>query len=220
MTTLLVSRVKIPSMTSSTLGLRAHSGWAAVVTLAGPASTPRVLARHRLEFADPELAYSKQPYHAAAERPLAEAEKLIAQCMQSSADLAFLGMRGIVDELKAAGARVSACGLLLGSGKPLPELAGILKSHALIHTAEGEMFRGVLSQAAERLGVRVIGVKEKQIWPEAAAALHQSAEAIAAQLKAMGRSLGPPWREDERLATLVAWIALAQSAPRAATLSK
>src|SRR5438067_12073715 len=142
------------------LGLRAHSGWAAVVALAGPASAPRVIARQRLEFADPKLAYSKQPYHAAAERSLAEAEKLIAQCMQSSADLAFLGMRGIVDELKAAGAQVSACGLLLGSGRPLPELAGILKSHALIHTAEGELFRNVLSEAAERLGMRVIGVKE------------------------------------------------------------
>ena len=198
------------------LGLRAHSGWAAAIALAGPASAPRVLARQRLEFADPKLAYSKQPYHAAAERSLPEAEKLIAQCMQSSADLAFLGMRGIVDELKAAGARVSACGLLLGSGKPLPELAGILKSHALIHTAEGEMFRGVLAQAAERLGVRVIGVKEKLIWQQAPTALNQSAAAVAAQLKAMGKSLGPPWREDERLATLAAWMALAQSAPRAA----
>ena len=210
---------KIAGSTAA-LGLRAHSGWAAVVALAGPISAPRVLARQRLEFADPKLAYSKQPYHAAAERPIPEAEKLIAQCMQSSADLAFLGMRGIVDELKAAGARVSACGLLLGSGKPLPELAGILKSHALIHTAEGEMFRGVLAQAAERLGVRVIGVKEKQIWPETATRLNQSAAAIAAHLKAVGKSIGPPWREDQRLATLVAWIALAQSAPRAATLSK
>src|SRR5438309_3719578 len=185
---------------TATLGLRAHSGWAAVVALAGPASAPRVLARQRLAFADSKLGYSKQPYHAAAERSLAEAEELIAQCMQSSADLAFLGMRGIVDELKAAGARVSACGLLLGAGKPLPDLAGILRSHALIHTAEGEMFRGVLSQAAERLGVRVIGVKEKQIWPEAATRLNQSAAAIAAHVTAVGKSIGPPCREDERFA--------------------
>ena len=60
---------------TATLGLRAHSGWAAVVALAGPASAPRVLARQRLEFADPKLAYSKQPYHAAAELSLAEAEE-------------------------------------------------------------------------------------------------------------------------------------------------
>ena len=176
-----------------------------------------MLARQRLEFADPKLAYSKQPYHAAAERSLPEAEKLIAQCMQSSGNLAFLGMRGMVDELKAAGAPVSTCGLLLGSGKPLPELAGILRSHALIHTAEGEMFRRVLAQAAERLGMRIVGVKEKQIWQQAPIALNQSANAISAQLKAMGKSLGPPWREDERLATLAAWIALAQPARVAAS---
>src|SRR6059058_1815678 len=97
---------------TATLGLRAHSGWAAVVAVAGPISAPRVLARQRLEFSDPKLRYSKQPYHAAAERPIAEAEKLIAQCMQNSIDLAFRGMGGMVDELKAAGARVSTCGLL------------------------------------------------------------------------------------------------------------
>src|SRR5438132_7855304 len=117
---------------TATLGLRAHSGWAAVIALAGPASAPRVLARQRLEFADPKLGYSKQPYHAAAERSLVEAEKLIAQCMQSSADLAFLGLRDIME---TSHAQITACGLLLGSGKPLPDLAGILRSHALIHTA-------------------------------------------------------------------------------------
>ena len=201
---------------TATLGLRAHSGWATVVALAGPISAPRVLARQRLEFADPKLAYSKQPYHAAAERSLAEAEKLIAQCVESSTGLALNGLRALI---KGVNAEVSICGLLLGSGKPLPELAGILRSHALIHTAEGEMFRSVLAQAAERLGVRIIGVKEKQIWPEAVTRLNQTAAAIAAHLKAVGKSIGPPWREDERLATLAAWIALAQPA-RAAASSK
>jgi hypothetical protein len=201
----------------ATLGLRAHSGWAAAVALAGPPSAPRVLARQRLEFADPKLRHSKQPYHAAAERSLVEAEKLIAECTQSSADLAFCEMDRMIAQLKTD---VCACGLLLGSGRPLPDLAGILRSHALIHAAEGEMFRGVLAQAAERLGLRVIGVKEKQIWQEAASQLNQSSAALASQLKAMGKSLGPPWREDERLATLAAWIALAQPAPRAAASAK
>src|SRR5438105_14447043 len=104
---------KIADSTAA-LGLRAHSGWAAAIALAGPASARRVLARKRLEFADRKLGYSKQPYHAAAERSLAEAEKLIAQCMQSSTDLALRGLRDIME---ASRARVSACGLLLGSGK-------------------------------------------------------------------------------------------------------
>src|SRR5438094_25452 len=134
----------------ATFGLRVHSGWAAVVALTGPASAPRVLARQRLEFADPNVAYSKQPYHAAAERPLGEAEKLIATCMKCSTELAF---RGLHDIMGATASQPAACGLLLGSGRPLPDLARILRSHALIHTAEGEMFRGVLSQAAERLGL-------------------------------------------------------------------
>jgi hypothetical protein len=32
------------------------------------------------------------------------------------------------------------------------------------------------------------------------------------QITELGRSLGPPWRQDEKLASLAAWIALAASA--------
>src|SRR5947209_4124817 len=41
------------------LGLRAHSGWAALVALAGPADAPQVVDRRRIEMAEGEEA--KQP---------------------------------------------------------------------------------------------------------------------------------------------------------------
>ena len=69
------------------LGFRAHSGWAALVAIAGTVDAPRVLERRRIAIADPELPSSKQP---------------------------------------------------------LPGLEKILAAHALIHTAEGAMFREVL----------------------------------------------------------------------------
>ena len=37
------------------LGLRAHSGWAALVVVAGPRSSPAVVDRRRIELIDPRF---------------------------------------------------------------------------------------------------------------------------------------------------------------------
>ena len=44
------------------LGFRAHSGWAALVAVAGTIDALRVLERRRIVIADPEMPGSKQPY--------------------------------------------------------------------------------------------------------------------------------------------------------------
>ena len=49
-------------------GFRAHSGWAAMVAVAGTILAPLVIERRRVVIADPSMAGSKQPYHAAALR--------------------------------------------------------------------------------------------------------------------------------------------------------
>ena len=54
-------------MKPAALGFRAHSGWAALVVVAGDPRAPEVVLRERIEMADPELPGSKQPYHAAEE---------------------------------------------------------------------------------------------------------------------------------------------------------
>ena len=36
-----------------------------------------------------------------------------------------------------------------------------------------------------------------------------SADELTRRLAEFGRTLGPPWRQDEKLATLAAWLALA-----------
>lgn len=45
------------------LGFRAHSGWAAMVALAGALNAPLVVDRRRLELADPHRTGPMQPYH-------------------------------------------------------------------------------------------------------------------------------------------------------------
>src|SRR4051794_37924020 len=123
------------------LGFRAHSGWAAMVAVAGTIDSPRVVDRTRLIIADPEHPGSRQPYHAAAGLPLAAAEALVRDAVESSRALALESLRAALYSLRARGHEVVGSVVLLGSGKPLPSLPKILGAHPLIHTAEGEMFR-------------------------------------------------------------------------------
>jgi hypothetical protein len=48
---------------SAALGLRAHTGWAALVVVAGSKRSPAVIQRKRIELADRDVPGSMQPYH-------------------------------------------------------------------------------------------------------------------------------------------------------------
>ena len=182
------------------LGLRAHSGWAALVAVAGTVDTLRVLERRRIAIADAELSGSKQPYHAAAELPLVKAEALVRRAVESSRALAREAMDAAVATLQRQGHEVAGCGIVLGSGKTLPGLESILASHALIHTAEGEMFRDVLVWAAQEIGLPVTGVPSKEL----------DAKALG-RIESYGKLIGPPWTEDQKYATVAALMALSRA---------
>jgi len=175
------------------LGFRAHSGWAAMVAVAGSIDAPRILERRRIVIADPEMPGSKQPYHAAAELSFPQAETLVQQAIESSRALALEAMSAAVNSLRSRGHEVARAAVLLGSGKPLPPLEKILTSHPMLHTAEGEMFRDVLVWAAKECHLHVTGVREKSL--DAASLKH---------IDSLGKLIGPPWTQDQKYATLAA----------------
>ena len=194
---------------AAAIGCRAHSGWAALVIVAGPVSSPKILDRRRIVIADPTIPGSKQPYHTAKKLPFKQAEKLVAHCTERSRALARQELGAAVDHARNSGHEVAGCGILLASGRPLPDLAATLASHAFIHTAEGELFRNVIAGASRELNVPVMGVKGRELLAQASAALGKSDTELQSYLQKMGRELGPPWTEDEKCATLAAWLALA-----------
>jgi hypothetical protein len=196
---------------AAALGVRAHSGWAVVVAVAGSPSKPIVLERRRVETADASIPGSKQPYHAAERLDPRKAEGLIERCRDSSTQLTTAAMKALVAELAGSGRTVVGTGILFASGRPLPELAAILQSHALIHTAEGEFFREALVRASGHCSLPVTRVKEREVWDRGAALFRLEASDLQLRINELGRSLGPPWRQDEKLASLAAWIALAES---------
>jgi hypothetical protein len=194
----------------ASLGLRAHSGWAALVALAGSAESAMVVIRRRIETADPNIRGSKQPFHAAEPLDLPDAEALIKECTESTRRLSRQALKTAIGDLREKGFEVSACGVILGSGRSLPALESILASHALLHTAEGEFYRQALVEAGKHCGLKVVGIKEREAYDQGAAQLGLSVATLERRIAELGRGIGPPWTQDQKYAALVGWLALAK----------
>lgn len=195
-------------MKNAAIGVRVHSGWAAVVAVMLEKGAPAVLERKRAHLVK-EFTYTfRQPYHTAEKMPLAEARKFIAQVEKEARQLADGVIRGMQSELERVEIKLVRGSLLLASGRPLPSLEKILASHALIHTADGELFRDALSSAAKRCGLETVGIKEKELLDCAKQALRVQPAILLRRVTELGKPFGSPWSQDEKFATLGAWIAL------------
>ena len=190
------------------LGFRVHSGWAVVVAVAGAPAAPTVVDRRRIELVDRDRPGSVQPYHTAAQLGPKQAEEFIEDCAQRTRLLTIQALCPVIDHLTHGGLKVVASGILLSSGRPTTDLRATLASHALIHTAEGHFFRAALTHASEHYRFPVVGVKERDLYSRASADLGASPDEVRRRVAEWGHSLGPPWRQDEKVAALVAWLAL------------
>jgi len=196
-------------MDRAALGFRSHSGWATLVAVGGPVRDPAIVLRRRVELSRET---PRQPFHAAEGRPFQEAEGLIRRATKEARSLASRALREAVEDVGRAGKEARTCGLLVAAGRPLPGLADVLASHALIHAAEGELFREALREGSRGSGLAVVEVKERDAFDRAASTLGLRASALKRRIEEWGRPLGPPWRQDEKLGALVAWLALASDA--------
>jgi hypothetical protein len=185
-------------MKGAAMGVRAHSGWAALVAVAGKPGSVQILDRRRIVIADPKGPGANQPYHFAEKLELRAAEKHLASCAAVSERLALSAIRDVVQGLN--GYEIAGAAILLASGRPLPSLPNILASHALIHTAEGEFFRQIVRQACEGLGIRVTGIRERELG---------EGSALQQEIANLGKVVGPPWTQDQKMAALAAMMVLA-----------
>ena len=194
---------------SAALGIRAHSGWAVTVVVARTGRGLEVLERRKVIVADPKLPGTKQPFHFAEPLPLKDAEAHLARCARDSVGLALEAVRQVCDALAERGYRPGGCGDLTASGRALPELASILASHALIHTAEGEFFRDIFREACRKLQVPLSAIRERDLFNLASAQMGISLADLNRQLSDTGRAIGPPWAQDQKHAALAGWMVLA-----------
>lgn len=195
-------------MKSAAIGFRPHSGWTAVVVLSLEKGEPVVLIRDRIHLVKIFNYSYRQPYHTAARAPLPEGRAFIAQVRTEARALARRALRDIQKKLDETDYRLTHYGLLLASSRALPDLEKILVAHPLIHTADGELFREALSFASQKYGLKELHVKERDLLGRAAENLRRSEEALLRRVTELGRAMGSPWSQDEKFATLAAWLAL------------
>jgi hypothetical protein len=195
-------------MKPAALGFRVHSGWAALVALSLEEDQPRILARQRPELVETFTYEFRQPYHTAEKMPLEKARAFLSRIEAEAERLAEEVVRSAQTKLRKQSCQLTHCALLLASAKPLPTLAKILSSHALIHTADGELFRQALIRASERCHVALFTLKERELFGVASKVLRLDPAALKSRLAACGKLMGPPWSQDEKFGALAAWLAL------------
>jgi hypothetical protein len=196
---------------SAAIGVSVHSGWGALVAIAGKPGAEEILFRSRVVIIDSKIAGSAQPYHYVAKKEIHAAEIHLARCATESRRLAFASLTQLSAELGELDFTPKAAVILLSSARPLPDLEEILASHALIHTAEGEFFRQSFRSAFEQLKIPVTGIRARDLDTCVVKTFGKAASAIQKRIDGMGRSLGAPWTKDEKTAALAAAIALADA---------
>jgi hypothetical protein len=190
------------------LGFRAHSGWAVMVVVSGSARSIVVLKRLEINLIERDI--PKQPYHAAEHLDFKQAAALIRRSEATARKLARAAVRSAVKELHDEGLDLDGAGIVIASGRPQISLAKTLASHALIHTAEGELFRTAIVKACEHFSLPVTAEKDSTLLERANKILGYTPLEITKRTTEAGFDLGPPWTQDEKRATIVAWLALAK----------
>jgi hypothetical protein len=187
-------------------GIKAHSGWAALVALGRSAPDAWTLVdRRRLDLLIPEeMAWAKQPYHAAEGLSPGDAKRLIARARRAARRGAERALRVAAESTHEAGHTIAACAVLSGAPMPSWSVEEIRAVHMRMHQAEGALFRDLLAGAAARRGLRVIAVPEKTLGERARRALGIRHAAVVEALERLGKAAGPPWGKDQKDAALAA----------------
>jgi hypothetical protein len=197
----------VKNANNAALGFRAHSGWAAAVALGGSPRSPEVIDRRRITLVEPGSPSGVQPYHAARTMDLPKATEFIAAVIVAIDRRALVAVRDLA-EVISNNQQVTCCGIVLASGRAVPSLEATMRSHAMVHTAEGELYRSAIAKAAKDLNLQCVRVPERDLYKFAAKQLHIPEPKLKVRITEMGRSQGTPWSADEKCATLVAWLAL------------
>jgi len=190
------------------LGFKLHTGWAVLVATAGDPEKIQVLFRRRVELLPPKSSIPRFLYHAATGMALAQATELVERGTKAAQEAACLIVKDTVEELSSRGVRIDVCGILSGSTIVPDDLAAILRSHPMIHSAEGVLFQNAIVSACEGRGLTVALSREREVWVRAAAAWQMTESGLRKKVDGLRKFLGPPWSADHKSATAMALLAL------------
>jgi hypothetical protein len=189
---------------TAAIGFRVKSGWAAVVLLTGPVHSPQVHDVVRIDLSDPRLAETRQPYHAAtgkleADTPTVNQRvRVVRRVTQGS-------IRSLLASYHRRGYRIRRASLVVGSQID-PD--SIPNPHIRAHAFEGQLFRSVVEDALHAHDIRAAIFPEHDAFTTAAAELKKSSDDVRGTIQRFGGFIDGPWRAEQKLAALGAWLAL------------
>ena len=186
------------------LGFRVKSGWAAWVLLAGSVRTPELCDSRVIKLSDPRDPTTLQPYHARMGRLETNAVELKRRT-QSVDRMAKKAVADLLQRSTDNDYTIRRAGLVVGSQINPDKIAN---PHIRAHALEGRLFRTTLETALQSKGVRCSVFTERNAYAEAANILGQSSERIKLAIAELGRSQKGPWRADQKMAALAAWVSL------------
>lgn len=193
-------------MKTYALGVEDHYAWANLVSVAVSPGGIVVLDRRRVELLDaglPEAPYHHDTLH----MDPAAAEELVATVRASAFRHARAAWSAVLDALAPARCRAMAIRI-----PPLPALpATVAQVHAstnVTNRADGMLYHQALVDAATQHNIGVVEFDKAVVMGAAAKALGVTGAALQRDLKALGKTLGPPWRTGHMQACAGAVVAL------------
>lgn len=183
------------------LGFSIHTGWAEAVALGGDG--PEVVLKRRITLCDADL--PRQCYHAVAEE--GADREVVALVENSARDLGWMEIEDMLGSLGSGGMVATVAAVAQGS-VPVPPLEQVLKSHTMLHHAEGQLYNEAIAETAANCGLAVVRFNAKGVYSELGQALGCSPDEAMARVAALGAKAGRPWAKDHKGAAAAAWLAL------------
>src|SRR5262245_43337126 len=137
--------------TKVVMGVKSHSGWAALVVVAISKVGFEVIDRRRLELVEREnVSWAKQPYHAAEGLTPKEAHSLVQRATSAARQVARREIKKVLKTLQAEGHEIAGCALLTGKAMPNWTTEQIRSVHVRMHMAEGVLFPEAIARAVTK----------------------------------------------------------------------
>jgi hypothetical protein len=184
-------------------GFRVKSGWAAAVLLTGPIGSPALRDNRMIDLSDPRVPETRQPYHATFGELETDAKKtnrrtgIVHRVTKQS-------IKDLLSDYRRKGYSITCVSLVIGSQI---DPASIANPHIRAHALEGQLFRSALEQALNAHGIRTFTLLERDAFARAGAQLKKPCDDVRQTIQNLGRATEGPWRAEQKLAALGAWLA-------------
>jgi hypothetical protein len=186
------------------LGFRVKSGWASVVLVTGSVDSPRLRDNRVIDLSDPRVPETRQPYHASTGRLETNAKK-VERRTDIVQHVTMQSITTLLDDYRRKGYAITHASLVIGSKR---DPATIANPHIRAHALEGQLFRSALEQALNAHGIRTVILLERGAYDKAIIQLKKTSVDVRRMIQDFGRLTEGPWRVEEKLAALAAWVAL------------